>query len=430
MITEEKVVADESKNGLVPYGSDQRLVTPHCKWCAGQGLSKGDDDLFDMHFKAIVDAMRRHEGKLSHGPKIKASERRTANSGLAEKFDFDDAEEFKLPALNVASWARWGAAQSVLALIVVAVIGTNFLNTRPVEKSVFDKLAADTYSTSTGSIKVTLTGDSATVVGVGDTQHLPIVVWHGTWQDEMDLLQGKFDHCNWLKVNGKSLATPDGMVLYNSHAPEIATVSSMRSFRDRIFRYYQNFGHYPDSVRDLGQDDTYINAVTKERMPYDIKQVINGAIVSSGAASSDRRCSVVAGHSDGAKQPGALWAVGVKSEPIIADDSNSYNWKNNSFYINGADSQGNPVKGGIAGKEFTIAMKNGIDISEKQTMVLPGGSNKVGFYSGTKPEVNGIRCRYSFLGFTLFLLIATTVIRLLHTRSSDGQLARLKKGRK
>jgi hypothetical protein len=437
MMTEERVITEDPKNVLVPYGAEQSLVTAHCKWCAGQGLSESDDDIFDLHFKTIVEAMRRHEGKKHSGAKSSVTPLRDAGSALPDRQDFDqdmaDSDFAKLPALNVGNFTRWGLAQSLLALVVVAVVCTNFIGAKPVDRSVFGGLSGGVYSTSTGSIKVALKDEIATINGIGTQYRLPIVIWRGGWQDEFALLQGKFDRCNWLQVAGENLVAVDGMVLYNSNAPEIRTVASMRQFRDRVCKYYQAFGRYPNEASDLAQDDSYINAVNKQRTNYDIHQVINGAIVSGGSgtssAANDRRCGSIASRA-GVKVPGALWAVGVKSEPIIAADNNSYNFHNNSFYIYGADSKGDPVKGGIGSKDFTIALKNGQDISEIQNSILSGGVSKVGFYSGNMPEINGIRWRYSFLGFTLVLLLAMTIVRLMHTKVGDDQLKRLRKGRK
>jgi hypothetical protein len=429
MITEEKPVVEETANTLVPYGTDQRLTTPHCEWCASQGLGHDDDDIFDAHFKTIVAAMRRHEGKIVHGPTaIVASRGGDRMNGMLE---VEPSESVKPFNFSLTAFTRWGAAQSVLALISFAVVVVSAAGTKSIDSATFAPLSKDSFSTSTGSIKIKVDKTGATVTGIGSQQHMPAVFWHGGWQDEFDLLQGKFDRCNWLKLDNNQLATADGMVLYNSHAPEIKTVTSMRKFRDSVYRYYSAFGKYPQSAQDLCQDDSYINAISHDREVYDIKQVVNGAIVSS-----DNRTTVNDAHSSdvaakaNTKRPGSIWAVGVKSDPIIADDANSYNWRNHSFYIYAADSKGMPVKGGVVGKDFTIALKNGADVSELQTASLNTANARVGFYTGNKPEVANIRWRYSFLGFTLMLLAVTTIMRLVHSHAGDAQLARLKKGRK
>jgi len=425
MISEDSLVAQpfqSNETNQYVHHTDDAAPAPHCKWCASQGMTKHDDDLFDMHFKTIVDAMRKHEGKISReapaSPRISKSSMRDLDVQSEEGTQISSS-------LNYASWARWGAAQSILSCLVLGVICIYFAGQ---SSSInINKLSKETFSTTTGSLKMNVTDGNAVWSRVGTQSSMPILYWRGGWQDELALVTGKYNHCTWIKASGDQLESPDGLILYSHRAPEMDIAANMRTLRDRAFKYYQAFGHYPEQTSDLADGASYINTVTALRQNFEIKQVVNGAIVSGGGnVNSDSRVGAMAGKTDNRK-PGVVWGIGVKSNPIIAADNNCYAWKNNSFYIYGSDRAGKPLAGGAPGKDFVIALNNGQDETEIQKAFLAKDSDKVAVYSGVKPDAGSIRWRYSFLCLSVLMLVMTVIFRAVHGRLNDNQWIRYRR---
>lgn len=244
--------------------------------------------------------------------------------------------------------------------------------------------------------------------------------YHGGWQDELALLNGKLDDTTWVQIVPQGFVTENGTVIYSASSPEMAVVTEMRRIRDEALKVFNRTHAYPQSAAELGPHCMIINPVTGKQIPIAVAQYVGAGLVANVGRTQFEN-DLEHGKTIGAGEnsmPFQIRCVDVRSEPKISSDMNSYGWQTDAFFIQGFDREGRLIHSDND-SIYTLVMKNGVEEKTVGSLDRLFGSegkkvNSLTFFSDFKPSKEGTALRYAGIVAIAFLAIFLKFARDFH----------------
>lgn len=193
-----------------------------------------------------------------------------------------------------------------------------------------------------------------------------LAYYGGTWSDELKLIAGYFDSCDWAFEAPEGWRLEDGIILYAPSAPEVRVIDSMRAFATTAQLYYSKHNKYPHETLDFAPDDTYRNPFSdaREKLLFS-NSIERGEIVVNGETELERKLENGARFPNEPKTaPGSICAFGMLTNPDFTQGDRG-TWDCQSLFFHCYDRNRKVVGKSERGKAYLIELESGRDISAK-----------------------------------------------------------------
>lgn len=237
----------------------------------------------------------------------------------------------------------------------------------PDERNVFKDQGAHTFQSADGHLLLNFTeGQSCEWSDYASKTKASLAYYGGSWQDELKLIAGYYDSCDWAFDIPEGWRLEDGIVLYAPGAPEVKVIDSMRAFATMCQIYYSKHNKYPHDNADIAPDDTYRNPFSdaREKLLFS-NSIERGEIVINGETELERRLESGSRFPNEARAtPGAIRAFGMLTNPDFTQGDRG-TWDCQSLFLHCYDRNRNVVGKSEKGKVYLIELESGRDTTAK-----------------------------------------------------------------
>ncbi len=190
--------------------------------------------------------------------------------------------------------------------------------------------------------------------------------YSGSWQDELKLVAGYYDSCDWALDVSEGWKLDDSIVLYAPGAPETRVLDSMRAFATAAQLFYSKNQRYPHDNTDIAPDDTYRNPFSDQRENLIFcNSIEKGEIAVDGKTELEQRLESGSRFPNEPKStPGAIHAFSMLTNPDFTKGDRG-TWDCQSLFLHCFDRNRNVIGKSERDKAYLIVLKGGRDTSVK-----------------------------------------------------------------
>lgn len=230
------------------------------------------------------------------------------------------------------------------------------------------------------------------------------------WQDELKLVAGYYDSCEWALDVPEGFRIDDGITLFASSAPENRVIDSMNAFAAVAQIYYGKHHRYPQGPEDF---DNYRNPFSGEREPVVFSNSIEKHEIDANSKTElELRLESGARFPNESKsKPGAIHAFSMLTNPDFSVGDRG-TWDCQSLFFHCFDRNNRLVGTSEKGKTLLLLLKGGRDTTLKATPHRLLSTNNTARICLTKvPKPDRVAVIMKYVLFVIALAVAGLVLR-------------------
>lgn len=272
-------------------------------------------------------------------------------------------------------------------------------------------LVGKTYATIDGSVSLGISRNGFALTGSGLKNNAHPVIWRGSFSDEMRLLKGEYNNCEWLTPIEHGLQDTSGLKLWDDASPEINTARAMGSVAAGAQSFYQNNHRYP-IANEAKTLFSYRNPVTNKLEPV---KTYSFNTYSPDTKIKDKKLDdrMLRGESfeqETSPEPGTVAMLSVINKPNGRVELPNAPIESQFAYLHAYDSKGEMIMCPNSNKPLVLALERGkTKRAEDKTIADRFANVRLAIAQNGPPSSGLILCKYIGCAFLVLALVAYLV---------------------